>query len=178
MATDSTAPDDLELVRRFVNTNDVEESKDEIATPTLLRAWLDDNGLPVGRIGEADVKRATAAREGLRGLLLANNGEPLDPAAVEALNDTAPSVSVRFDAEGRSALAAERSGIDLALAPIFDAVFCAMTEGTWRRLKACREDTCQWAFYDRSKNRSATWCSMEVCGNRNKARKFRAKHKG
>jgi predicted RNA-binding Zn ribbon-like protein len=177
MATDSAAPDGLELVRRFVNTNDVEEGKDEIATPKSLRAWVKDNGLPVGRIGDADVKRAIAAREGLRGLLLANNGEPLDPAAVEALNRTAPSVSVRFDAEGGSALAAERTGIDLALAPIFDAVFCAMTEGTWKRLKACREDRCQWVFYDRSKNRSATWCSMEVCGNRNKARTFRERHK-
>jgi predicted RNA-binding Zn ribbon-like protein len=86
-------------------------------------------------------------------------------------------VSVRFDADGGSALAPEQGGVDLALAPIYDAVFCAMTEGTWQRLKACREDTCQWAFYDRSKNRSATWCSMEVCGNRNKARAFRERHK-
>src|SRR3954470_20108153 len=98
MATDSAAPDGLELVRRFVNTNDVEAGKDEIATPKSLRAWLKDNGLPAGRIGDADVTRAIAAREALRGLLLANNGEPLDPAAVEALNRTAPSVSVRFDA--------------------------------------------------------------------------------
>src|SRR4051812_43438114 len=163
MATDNTAPEGLDLVRRFVNTNDIDEGKDEIATPRLLRGWLKDNGLPVGRIGDGDVKRAIAAREGLRGLLLANNGEPLDPAAVAALNRTAPSVSVSFDAQGGTALAAAGTGIDLALAPIFDAVFCAMIEGTWKRLKACREDTCQWAFYDRSKNRSATWCSMEVC---------------
>jgi predicted RNA-binding Zn ribbon-like protein len=178
MATDSAAPGDLDLVRRFVNTNDVEEGKDEIATPRSLRAWLRANGLPAGRIGTADVERAVAAREGLRGLLLANNGEALDPAAVESLNRAAPSVSVRFDTDGGSALAASGAAIDQALAPIYDAVFCAMTEGTWKRLKACREDTCQWAFYDRSKNRSGTWCSMEVCGNRNKARAFRARHKG
>ena len=49
-----------------------------------------------------------------------------------------------------------------------------MADGTWRRLKACREDTCQWAFYDRSKNRSGTWCSMAVCGNRAKARAYRS----
>jgi len=100
MATDNKAPGDLELVRLFVNTNDVEEGSDEIATPESLRTWVKDNGLPVGQIGDADVKRAIAAREGLRGLLLANNGEPLDPGAVEALNRTAPRVSVRFDVEG------------------------------------------------------------------------------
>ena len=177
MSADNSAPGDLELVRSFVNTIDVEEGKDDIATSKGLRAWLGQNGLPAGRVGEGDVERAIAAREGLRGLLLANNGESLDPAAVAAVNRAAPSVSVRFDDEGRSRLAASGTGIDQALAEIYDAVFCAMTEGTWQRLKACREDTCQWAFYDRSKNRSGTWCSMEVCGNRNKARTFRARHK-
>jgi predicted RNA-binding Zn ribbon-like protein len=176
MASDSRAPADLELVRRFVNTRDVEEEKDEIATPKGLHAWLRENGLPGGRFGQADVRRAIAAREGLRGLLLANNGEPLGQAAVDSLNRAAPSVSVRFDSAGGSALAASGAAIDRALAPIYDAVFCSMTEGTWPRLKACREDTCRWAFYDRSKNRSGTWCSMEVCGNRNKARKFRQRH--
>lgn len=48
---------------------------------------------------------------------------------------------------------------------------------TWPRLKACREDTCRWAFYDHSKNRSGHWCSMEVCGARHKARQYRARHK-
>ena len=51
MATDNTAPGDLELVRLFVNTKDVEEDKDEIATPKALRAWLEDVGLPAGQIG-------------------------------------------------------------------------------------------------------------------------------
>jgi len=44
---------------------------------------------------------------------------------------------------------------------------------TWSRLKACRDDACQWAFYDHSKNRSGTWCSMADCGNRTKTRAFR-----
>ena len=177
MATDNSAPGDLDLVRRFVNTNDVEAGADEIDTPARLAAWLSANGLPAGRLRSADVRRAIEVREGLRSLLLANNGDSLDPAAIAALNHAAPVVAVSFDPEGGSSLAAKGAVIDQALAQIYDAVFCAMTEGTWGRLKACRDDTCQWAFYDRSKNRSGTWCSMEVCGNRNKARKFRARHK-
>jgi predicted RNA-binding Zn ribbon-like protein len=51
----------------------------------------------------------------------------------------------------------------------------ARGDGTWERLKACREPSCVWAFYDYSKNRSAAWCSMEVCGNRNKVRLFRTR---
>jgi len=46
-------------------------------------------------------------------------------------------------------------------------------EGTWPRLKACANDTCQWAFYDISKNRSGRWCTMDACGNLMKARAYR-----
>jgi predicted RNA-binding Zn ribbon-like protein len=48
-----------------------------------------------------------------------------------------------------------------------------MAAGTWDRLKACRQETCRWAFYDNTKNRSGVWCTMEVCGNRAKARSYR-----
>ena len=47
----------------------------------------------------------------------------------------------------------------------------AIAEGTWARLKACERDSCRWAFYDRSKNRSGHWCSMDVCGAREKNRR-------
>ncbi|WP_285576238.1 CGNR zinc finger domain-containing protein [Actinoallomurus iriomotensis] len=45
-----------------------------------------------------------------------------------------------------------------------------MAEGTWTRLKACREPSCRWAYYDHPRNRRRTWCSMGICGNRAKAR--------
>ena len=56
------------------------------------------------------------------------------------------------------------------------AVHDAMAEGSWARLKACPADNCLWAFYDETKNRSGTWCSMSVCGNRTKARAYRRRH--
>jgi predicted RNA-binding Zn ribbon-like protein len=51
-----------------------------------------------------------------------------------------------------------------------------MTLGTFERLKICRNDECQWAFYDHSRNRSGVWCTMAVCGNRMKGRAFRTRH--
>ena len=60
-----------------------------------------------------------------------------------------------------------------ALARILGLTYTAMADDTWPRLKACRKHSCQWAFYDQSKNRSRTWCSMKVCGNRTKARAYR-----
>ena len=45
--------------------------------------------------------------------------------------------------------------------------------GDWDRVKICPADSCRWAFFDHSRNRSRTWCSMRVCGNRTKARNWR-----
>ncbi len=54
----------------------------------------------------------------------------------------------------------------------------AQAAGTWERLKSCPADDCRWAFYDRSRNRSAVWCNMAVCGNRAKVRSYRERHGG
>ena len=51
----------------------------------------------------------------------------------------------------------------------------AQAQGTWARLKACSADSCRWAFYDFSRNHSRTWCTMAECGNRAKARAYRAR---
>ena len=50
-----------------------------------------------------------------------------------------------------------------------------MRVGTWERLKVCRNDECQWAFYDHSRNHSGAWCTMAICGNRMKGRAFRTR---
>lgn len=176
-ASRQVAPGELEVVRQFVNTRDAEEGIDEIATPEALRAWLSKHDLePRGpRPTEEDVRRAAVMRESLRALLFANTGEPLDARAVKTLNGMAQHLGllVCFDGGGGSTLEPAGRGFDGALGGLLAVVFRAMSNGTWQRLKACRDDTCQWAFYDRSKNRSATWCSMAVCGNRAKARAYR-----
>jgi len=54
-----------------------------------------------------------------------------------------------------------------------EAASCAA--GLWERLKACRQDTCGWVFFDGSRNRSSSWCSMQVCGGRAKASSYRSR---
>ncbi len=175
--TSDVAPGRLELVRQFVNTRDIDDGLDEIATPAALVAWLAGHGLGTEAATAADVARFAEVREGLRALLLSNNGEPRDREAVARLDAVAASVPVhmRF-ADDDCALEPDGKGLDGALATILGVVHGATRDGTFQRLKACREHTCEWAFYDHSRNRSATWCSMEVCGNRAKARAYRARH--
>jgi predicted RNA-binding Zn ribbon-like protein len=43
-----------------------------------------------------------------------------------------------------------------------------------QRVRTCAVDTCRWLFLDTSKNHTRRWCSMKVCGNRMKARRFQA----
>ncbi|MGH3003664.1 MAG: CGNR zinc finger domain-containing protein, partial [Gaiellaceae bacterium] len=103
----------------------------------------------------------------LRALVLANNGIAPDPAAFDAVNRAAARVSLRLEAAGTLCVAADGDALDEIVA----VAFRAMLDGSWARLKACR--TCGWSFHDYSPNRSATWCSMQLCGNRTKTRAYR-----
>ncbi|CAN5219951.1 hypothetical protein BH09ACT8_BH09ACT8_24000 [soil metagenome] len=51
----------------------------------------------------------------------------------------------------------------------------AQLDGSRELLKACANEDCQWAFYDRSRNHGGTWCVMASCGNKLKNRDFRAR---
>jgi predicted RNA-binding Zn ribbon-like protein len=80
---------------------------------------------------------------------------------------------MRFDDSGVATLEPAAAGVDGALGRLLAIVAAAQADGSWERLKACPWDTCRWAFYDHSKNRSGRWCSMEVCGNRAKVAAYR-----
>jgi len=176
------APGELNHIRRFVNTLDLEDKSDQIADPASLRDWLAERDLidPAAELTADDVRRAHEVREALRKVLLANNGDPLDPAAIETLNGAASraDLQVRFAGDGSAGLVPVRTGIDAAIGRLLAIVVNAMENGTWPRMKACAfHDTCEWAFYDWSKNRSGTWCVMAVCGNRAKARAYRERQR-
>ncbi|UOQ43738.1 CGNR zinc finger domain-containing protein [Halobacillus salinarum] len=45
-----------------------------------------------------------------------------------------------------------------------------------KKVKQCSSDACNWLFIDNTKNKSKQWCTMDVCGNREKAKRhYRAK---
>ena len=113
-------PGELELVRQFVNTYDVEDDLDEIGSPQQLRDWLARHGLEPGpAVGEPDVARARSLREALRALTLANNGEPLDPQAIPTLNSVAAAahLQLRFEKPGETRLEPAGEGTEAALGP-------------------------------------------------------------
>ena len=172
------APGDLALVQAFVNAHydlEVEHGADLFATPAGLAAWLADRALlPAGgALRHADVTRAVAVREGLRGMAAANNGAaaPVSRVDLAGLNAAAAGarVEIRLD-PGGPRFAATGAGLDRALGQVLAIAATAMLDGTWWRLKVCPGDHCGWAFYDHSRNQTGRWCSMRVCGGRAKAR--------
>jgi predicted RNA-binding Zn ribbon-like protein len=170
----------LDLVRDFVNTFDFETGIDAIATPDELAMWFSEQGLVDDLVEptEAEVGEARAVREAIRELLLANNGVEADSAAASKILEDAgrkAGLGVRFE-DGRPVLAPEDEGARGATGRIVAAVAELAPTDEWKRLKGCRDEHCRVAFYDKSRNRSRAWCSMEVCGNRDKQRGYRERH--
>jgi predicted RNA-binding Zn ribbon-like protein len=151
----NAAPPPLREVQLLLNSQDLENQVD------WLPDWLAERGLT------GSEQRARRLRQALRALARANNGAPLDEEAVAAVNASARRVSVQLDAAGAVTVTTDGDALDRVVAVALG----AMLDGSWGRLKACRH--CRWSFYDRSPNRSGTWCSMELCGNRTKTRAYR-----
>jgi predicted RNA-binding Zn ribbon-like protein len=165
------APGDLELVRRFVNTRDLELRTEALATAADL-----DRHLQAAGATAADLRRAVALREALRALLLANATG--DPPPARALATVAAAGKLRAHAgDGRLDLVPAGSGIDAALARLVAIVVLAQADGTWPRLKACPGTDCQWALYDHTRSRTRTWCAAAKCGARTRARAYRARRR-
>jgi predicted RNA-binding Zn ribbon-like protein len=173
MLDSEPAPGRLALVQRFANTVDVEHGREVLHGPGRLQALLVELGLleAGARVSRRDLTRALEVRDAIRSLALANNGVDVRRDAGAALE---AQLVVRFDRRG-GALEPVRRNVEGALADLAGIVYTSMADGTWPRLKACRRDVCQWLFYDRSRNRSAVWCQMSVCGNRTKTKAYRSR---
>lgn len=146
----------MSLVLAFLNTRDVEAGTDVLRVEKDWEAWAAARGLSADPLPEA-----VRAREALR----AAAGDR------EAGGDTAPVVRVPVR------VSPSADGVtfetNTAVAAVYAAAARLTVLGEWGRVKVCPADGCRWAFHDRSRNRSRTWCSMRVCGNRQKARAFR-----
>lgn len=165
------------LLVAFVNTRDLEEGTDTIAAPDRLADWASEHAGGVGVPEPQAHERLLTLRESLRALLRANNGVRVGAADLEPLREAATRSRYRasLDGDGRLALGPDGEGAAALEARLLLAVERLQALGAWPRLKACPADDCQWAFFDGSRNRSRTWCSMEECGNREKTRRYRRK---
>jgi len=176
------APGPLILVQALVNTVERPDGMDRLADPADARPWLVDNHLlgPQTGLTDADLDLVRGVREGLRSLLVQNAGGPApSDSALAALREIASTGTVRACVvdDGQVQLTTTGDSIRDRLVDRLLIIRDAQRDGTWPFLKACANDECQWAFYDKSRNHAGTWCEMSVCGNKLKNRAFRARSK-
>jgi predicted RNA-binding Zn ribbon-like protein len=169
-------PTGIALIHRFVNTEDLRSfvvhgrrlrPHDALTTPDALARWLREHDLlEPGEVCDQDhLARARALREALRGALRQEDeqaGAPLDF-----------SFGVTVSAGRGAELAISADPATAALARIVIAAVTATADGTWRRLRMCPAQDCQWVFYDQSRPGRARWCSPRLCGNRMKTQAYR-----
>jgi predicted RNA-binding Zn ribbon-like protein len=188
----------LDAAIEFVNTTGLSRGKpfEDLASADDAVHWLHAAGflshesalaehkrfLRDPRAADDALRRARSTRAGLRELVdaLAEEREPRAD-AIAAVNgalrveETAQLVL----AGSRLRVAFRRSGepFDQALATIARLVADELSEGRPERFRVCENDTCRWAFYDRSRPATRRWCEMASCGNRMKAARHRARQR-
>lgn len=170
------APGRLDLLQRFINSynHELPREWDRLATKEKAQAWLREKRLvaPGERVSDSDTARLREFREAIRALTIANQGAQPARAATDIVRGASRAARLRvaIDDAGRTALEPEPAGVNGAMARLLGILHEAQLTGDWRRLKGCRQ--CGYAFFDRSKNRSAAWCAMSICGNRTKNRAY------
>ncbi len=65
---------------------------------------------------------------------------------------------------------------DEFLGMIADSILELLVAADPEQIRKCANPSCVVIFHDTTKNHRRQWCSMEVCGNRAKASRFREKH--
>jgi predicted RNA-binding Zn ribbon-like protein len=182
---DKVAPEPLIAVQALADSSafeansavfdDEEEKLGDVAT---TRDWLVSFGLASEAIEvtEADRQELLELRRCIRALIEAGTAGAPDEDANSALATIAARypVPVGVSRDGRVVLDLDPAeSVDALIGQMIGIVLRAQIDGTWERLKICAADTCRWAFYDASKNRGGHWCSMQLCGNREKNRSYR-----
>ena len=179
MAAPIRTSDDLRLLEEFVNSHSIHSGRDALAEAPRAIAWMRELGFETCDPDPHELARVREVREALRSLLLANNGGEADPEAVAVLDAAARAAPLRvaFAPDGSAGLEPAGDGAGALIGRVLAAVQRAHADGSWPRLKACAAHDCLWAFVDGSRNRSRTWCDMAACGNRAKARSYRARRR-
>jgi hypothetical protein len=153
------APDDLALVQELLNTASVGRFPDLLDRSS---DWAEQ------KLSDEDRDQLRAFRDDLRSLTRGSHEGPLSWAGTAA---------IQLGDDGRVELSPSGAGAEYVISKVLAAVFAAQQLDTWRRLKTCRNERCQVAFYDRSRNNSGAWHNVKTCGNQANLRAHRERNR-
>jgi predicted RNA-binding Zn ribbon-like protein len=173
----------------FVNTvgNRLGTSRDYFTVPKDVLRWVGHlkslSALGSIRITGADLKDIRRRREYLYALFLSfahgKTAVPLRP--LKELNREIAAFSHRRVLRRRGAnfeWAFQGPGAERLAHAIASDAADLLASGLCTRIRQCQDATCGWLYLDRSRENNRRWCSMRDCGNRAKARRYYAQHRG
>jgi predicted RNA-binding Zn ribbon-like protein len=123
----------------------------------------------------AVLERARAFRANLYAVLRDPAGAPTWPAVADQVAAAAQTLHLRRAEETIRWEIAPAADLSAPLAAAAWSAGELLTSPSLRRVRACPGAGCGWLFLDPTGRRR--WCIMATCGNREKARRFAARHK-
>lgn len=149
---------DEEFLLDLLNTTPVVEGRacDELGDPERAYVWMEAHG-----IGGVDTAELIAVRDLLQDVV---RGTESPTMLARFLNGVV--IQPTMTTEGVS------WEVDASAAARAVLAWDALRINSPGRLRACANDECQLFLIDRSKPNTARWCSMAICGNRMKARRY------
>lgn len=184
-------PDGLANLYDFANTLDLRHfthhgvqhrQADELQDPVALGEWMRRHGLikHVAAPPQKTFEAALQLRDAIRDYLKCEPAERYRRLIVTtALNTAMEPFALRVAAIGKHGFALRPMPTDAeaGLSGIVAELYDAASAGTLDRLKMCAADECQRVFFDRSRPGTRRWCQSTLCGNREKTRTYRQRHR-
>ena len=171
------APGGLFLVQDLLNTrgvpaHGVRDLHGTVAearrwTGSVVRRWKETSHATGGvrRTTSADLPALRRLRRDLERLVA---GEAVDR-EVSCRLVLQPDGAIRLQPTG--------AGVRWLSSAVWGEVLLAQRDGTWPRLKTCRNAQCPCAFLDESRNASRVWHDVRTCGNTANLRASRARRR-
>lgn len=161
---------------------------ERLRSPEDLGRWLSEAGVAPAvpdRVPRSVLSDARALREAIDACVRAAvAGQPVPAEAVETIDRALVTAGARpqlvLGDDGQPELRERGAGDSPRRALGLVALDAAELLGSAEqrsRLRICASSTCSARFYDRSPAGRRQWCSMERCGNVEKARRHRARMK-
>jgi predicted RNA-binding Zn ribbon-like protein len=125
-----------------------------------------------GRSVEAVMVTARSLRSRIWAIAVAlRAGKRADFEGINELLPSLPGQPPLIQQAGRIAFDLDGSDVRMPLWPVLWSLTAVLASEDAQRLGMCEAGGCGWFFVDESPNHSRRWCSSEVCGNRERARR-------
>lgn len=141
--------------------------------PNTWREWTHKRGFVLEDLSSGYAE-AIEVQRALRALEAVNTGGVLAAETVKWLNKAIDKHAITPRVTSTLGVTMNHKNDD-PVGHLLTLVLKALAVGDWSRFKLCSDATCRASFFDATRNGTKKWCSMDICGSRNKMRRHRAR---